>query len=76
MNPIYVEYYSHVGDLCYKIDLPWSRYNKDTLVLCPVSEGYDKAKRMAHEAITQHLTAVALEDPLTFLVLDPEEAHR
>lgn len=50
-NPIYEDFYSHEGCMCYKIDLPFSKYKSYTLVLCKVEEGIDKAKRVAREAI-------------------------
>jgi len=46
-NPIYIEYYFHEKCQCYKIDIPWTKYAKDTKVLCKVSEGYDYAKILA-----------------------------
>lgn len=55
MNPIYKAYYSHEGCNCYKIDLPWTKYAKETIVLCKVSEGESKAKRIAEEIISEHL---------------------
>lgn len=46
-NPIYKEYYPHLGCDCYKIDLPYSRYAQHTKVLCTVSDGFDKARILA-----------------------------
>jgi len=57
-NPIYIDYYSHEKCDCYKIDLPWSGYAKDTLVLCHVSEGYGKARKLAIGAIAERLMEV------------------
>lgn len=54
-NPIYTAYYSHLKGNCYKIDLPWSTYNRETIVLCLVSEGLEKAKKLAIEIINNHL---------------------
>jgi len=54
-NPIYVDYYSHEGCSCYKIDLPWTSYKKDTMVLCPTKDGYKKAQSIARKVIREHL---------------------
>ncbi|MCK9154506.1 MAG: hypothetical protein M0P12_00180 [Paludibacteraceae bacterium] len=62
-NPIYVEYYSHLGEDCYKIDIPWINYHKYTLVLCPVNEGIEKAKLVAEKAIKDALS-LAFENPI------------
>ena len=62
MNPIYTAYYSHEGQDCYKIDLPWTRYRKDTMVLCPVSQGYDCAKNLAIGVIQKHLMEAMKEE--------------
>jgi len=62
-NPIYIEYYSHSGEGFYKIDIPWSRFHKYTVVLCPVNEGIEKAKLVAEKAIKEAL-ALALENPI------------
>ena len=39
----YVAYYSHERCDCYKIDNQFTDYAKDTIVLCPVGEGFTKA---------------------------------
>jgi hypothetical protein len=62
MNPIYIAYYSHENGDCYKIDLPWSKYKKDTRVLCLVSRGLEYAKLLAIGLINQHLIKVMNED--------------
>lgn len=62
-NPIYVEYYSHDGCTCYKIDLPWTRFHKETLVLCDETLGYEHAKELARKAIAEHLEC-ALAEPV------------
>ena len=54
-NPIYTEYYAHVNAECFKINLPWSKYNKHKVVLCPVSEGMDKARKIAKRVILSHM---------------------
>lgn len=61
-NPIYTAYYSHDGCLCFKIDLPWSTYNRETLVLCRVSEGIEKARRLAKKALKKHLDEALNEE--------------
>jgi len=43
----YVEYYPHENGDCFKIDNPFTDYNKDTIVLCLVNEGFGKAVRLA-----------------------------
>ncbi len=53
-NPIYIQYYSHEKSLCYKIDLPYTNYDKDIRVLCKVSDGYEKARELAKEAIIEN----------------------
>lgn len=59
MNPIFVEYYSHEQCDCYKMNLPWSRYAKETQVLCKVSEGYEFAQLVATGVIVKHLLEVS-----------------
>ena len=54
MDIIYKEYYSHEDCECYKIDMPWSQYRKDTRVLCKVSEGYSFACTVAMGEIVKH----------------------
>ena len=54
-DPIFVDYYTHENSDCFKINLPFTAYNKDTLVLCPVSEGLKKAKELALEHLTKHI---------------------
>ena len=61
-NPIYIDYYSHEGCDCYKIDLPFTVFAKDTRVLCPVSKGIEFAKAVAVEVLAKHITE-ALEQP-------------
>ncbi len=60
MNPIYVEFYPHEDCDCYKIDMPWSKFAKQTQVLCRVDEGLTKAKKLARIAINEHVRAVLL----------------
>lgn len=57
-SPIYVEYYSHENENCFKIDLPWSKYRKDTTVLCKTSDGYECAKIIAIGVIVKRLMEV------------------
>lgn len=63
MNPIYIEYYWHKKSDCYKINLPWTEYRKHSIVLCKVSEGLEKAKKLAAEAINKHLSEVLKCEP-------------
>jgi len=53
-NPIYVEYYSHEKCNCYKINLPHTSFKQETIVLCPVSEGYKQAQTMALGILVKH----------------------
>jgi len=62
-NPIFVEYYSHTSCDCFKVKNPFTGYASDKLVLCPISEGIEKAKKLAAEVLTQELTD-ALDQPL------------
>ena len=48
-NPIFIEYYSHEGGNCYKINNPWPKYAQDKWVLCKVSKGLEEAKRLARK---------------------------
>lgn len=57
-SPIYVEYYSHENCDCFKVDLPYAKYNKHTIVLCKESQGYEYAKTIAIGGIIQHLMEV------------------
>ncbi len=54
-NPIFAEWYGHAGCDCYKIDLPWSRYGRHTVVLCACAEGPEHAKRVAGRVLAEHL---------------------
>lgn len=51
-NFIYTEWYSHEQAICFKIDNEYTKYAKETTVLCKVSEGIEKALRTAIEVIT------------------------
>ncbi len=62
MNPIFIQYYSHEGCDCYKINLPWTKYARETMVLCPVSEGYESAKRIAQAVIVKHFLIVTQQE--------------
>lgn len=55
MSPIYIEYYYHEYGDCYKIDNPWTKYHKETMVLCKVSEGIEVAKEKAKTVIAKYL---------------------
>jgi hypothetical protein len=54
-NPIFIEYYPHENCDCYKILNPWTECHAHKIVLCPVSEGIDKAKYLAIVVINQKL---------------------
>jgi hypothetical protein len=65
VNPIYIEYSSHDGADCYKIDIPYSRYKRETNVLCKVSQGYNHAKLIAIGLINTRIVRL-------FETLEPE----
>ena len=48
---VYIEYYSHENCECYKIDNPYTEYNKDTIVLCHISDGLLSALNIAIKAL-------------------------
>jgi hypothetical protein len=55
-NPLRIEYYSPMGCYCYKIDLPWSKHRRHTVVLCEVAEGLEFAMEQATKVIAEHLS--------------------
>ena len=62
-NPLFIEFYSHSGRNCYKINLPWTRCRKSTLVLCDESDGLEQARRLARREIARHLEE-SLTEPI------------
>lgn len=60
-NPIYVEYYSHDDCLCYKLDNPWTRYRKHTVVLGTVKDNYKEIISRAKEQILKWADEAFLE---------------
>jgi len=62
-NPLFVEFYPHTECDCYKINLPWTKYHRHTLVLCEASKGLVHAKQLARRAISEHLD-YALAEPM------------
>lgn len=62
-SAIFIEYYSHEECDCYKINLPWTVYKSDKLVLCPVSEGYEKAKELARKHLLEHMELAFKTEP-------------
>lgn len=54
-NPIYIEWGVHQQEECYKIDLPFTTYNKSTIILCPVSDGLRLATELATNALNDHM---------------------
>ena len=53
--------------VCQKLDLPWSLYGKETVVLCKVSDGLELAKLLAVGIINQHFAkALMIDIPLSF----------
>jgi len=83
-NPIFIEYYFHEHTECYKMLLPWSGptpvkqgahervsfHPNHTVVLCKVSEGYERACELAKEEFEKHLLE-ALKMPVKG---DPDDA--
>lgn len=65
-NPIFVEYYSHEGCNCYKLNLPWPRYAEEKVVLCRESAGFDRAREIAVEILHDYI-GVVLKRPNTVL---------
>jgi hypothetical protein len=61
-NPIFLEYYSHESCNCYKIKLPWPRFAEEKIVLCRESDGFERARALATEILTDHI-GVALMRP-------------
>lgn len=62
-NPIFREYYPHEKKVFYKINLPFSNYQEHTIVLCPVDEGYEKAKELAKKTFLESID-LALENKI------------
>lgn len=60
-NPIFIEYYSHEGCDCYKTLNPWTDYNKETIVLCRIDEGLEKAKTLCIQVLHRKMKQ-ALEE--------------
>ena len=54
-SPIYVQFYSHEECMCYKIDMPYTAYARQTMVLGKVSDGIEEAKKLAKELLTLHI---------------------
>lgn len=55
---LYIEYYSHLNCNCYKLDFPYPKFSKETVVLCKVTEGLELAKTIAIGALVRHITKV------------------
>jgi hypothetical protein len=60
---IYTAYYPHEKLQCYKLDLPFSQYGAETIVLCRVDEGLALAKSRAMQYLETRI-ADALKLPL------------
>lgn len=63
-NPIYKKDYSHENSEYYKIDLPYTDYNKHIKVLCKVSEGYEKARQLALIEILKNFMEVTEKETI------------
>ncbi len=55
INPIFIEYYSHESCDCYKILDPWGKYKETKVVLCPVRDGIEKARKIAKKYLIKSL---------------------
>lgn len=64
MNPIFTEYYSHEGCVCYKIKLPYTKYASHTVVLGKVTDGFEQAKEKALLVLQTNIKE-ALNEPVT-----------
>jgi len=49
---MYPQYYSHTKNVMWKIDNSFTNYEQDTVVLCGIDEGFEKALDMAIKEIT------------------------
>jgi hypothetical protein len=63
-NPIYKEYSSHEQCECYKIDLPYPKFLKHTVILCPVTKGFECAKIIAIGVVINNLMEAFNNNPL------------
>ena len=54
-SPIFIEYYSHTQCDCYKVNLPFTSYGQETMVLCPVTDGIENARRLAVKVLVSHV---------------------
>lgn len=71
-NPLFIEHHEPDGCDCYKVLNPWATWAQpDKLVLCPVTDGLERAKKLAYSALNQ-LLLCALEEEVTDRRL-PEE---
>jgi hypothetical protein len=57
-NFIFVEFYSHTQSNMYKIINQFSKLAEDKIVLCPVSDGIEKALDLAIEQISKSKNAL------------------
>ena len=64
MNPIYIEHYIHEGCDCYKLDMPWTKYAKDTQVLCRVDQGYEFAMKLAMGLLSIYFCNLIADKPV------------
>jgi hypothetical protein len=62
-NPIFIEYYTHENSDCYKVRNPWTNYAQETLVLCKVDAGIEKAKELCEVVLREKMLA-ALNEPI------------
>ncbi len=61
-NPIYTAHDSREGCNCYKVDLPYNIFHKETIVLCPVKEGRAFAAKLALDILVEHVQLALKED--------------
>ena len=59
---IFPAYYSHTGEDMWKIANAYTKYGSETLVLCPVTDGIEKALDMAIGEIAKRREAYYNQD--------------
>jgi Protein of unknown function (DUF550) len=57
-NGIFIEYYSHENADCYKILMPYTRWASEKRVLCPISEGLERAIQLARRSVQERIDEI------------------
>jgi hypothetical protein len=63
-NQIFVEYYIHTGCMMFKIINEYTEYKEDKVCLCSISEGYEKALKLAIKYITEAKSQMEIQKNL------------